>query len=135
MGEIGQALEEGDGVCGFRIEAGLGFFGAEFDFDEDGKEFVEFCGRFVDAFGEAEGVDRVDGVEELDGALGLVGLEMADEMGADGTGATCAAPASRRPGVASGARVTFAALADGRTAPADAPADAVRLLAPLMVWF
>lgn len=34
----------------------------------------------VEAFGEAQGIDGVDGVEEFGGAGGFVGLEMADEV-------------------------------------------------------
>ena len=82
-GEIGEALEELGGFSGCGVEAGLGFLGAELDFDEDRKAFAEAGGGLIEALGEAEGVEGVNGVKEFDGALGLVGLEVADEVDAE----------------------------------------------------
>jgi len=82
-GEVRQALEELGGFSRGWIEAGLGFLGAELDLDEYREAFAEAGGGLIEALGEAEGVEGVDGVKELDGALGLVGLEMADEVDAD----------------------------------------------------
>ena len=64
----------------FRSEAVLGVFGGEFDLDEDGEGFVQGCGGLVEAGGGFEGVEGVDGREELGGFGGFVVLERADEM-------------------------------------------------------
>jgi hypothetical protein len=62
------------------VEAVLGVFVGELDFDEDGEGFVEGPGGGVEARGGFEGVDGVDGLKELGGGAGLVVLERADEM-------------------------------------------------------
>ena len=52
----------------------------ELDFDEDGEGFVDGLGGGVEALGCLEGVEGVDGVEELGGGGGFVALERADEV-------------------------------------------------------
>ena len=81
--EIGKALEQRRSFRRLRIEAGLGFLWAELDLNEDGQALAEAAGCFVEALGQAQGVDRIDAVEELRGAGGLVGLQVADEVHAN----------------------------------------------------
>lgn len=58
----------------------FGLFVGEFDLDEDGEFFVECRGGGVEALGDFERIDGVDGVEEFGGAGGFIGLKRADEM-------------------------------------------------------
>jgi hypothetical protein len=73
-----EGLEERGQVL--RGEAVFGLLVGEFDFDEDGEGLAEGARDFVEAGCYAEGVDGVDGVEELGRGGGFVGLEGADEM-------------------------------------------------------
>ncbi len=79
--EGGEGIEQGGEVGG--VKAMLGVFGREFYFEKNGKDLAESLGGVVEAGGEAEGVDGVDGLEELCGGGGFVGLERADEVHVD----------------------------------------------------
>ena len=81
MGQFCDGVEEGGELIGG--ETVLGLFVGEFDFDEDGEDFVEGGGCGVEALGDFERVDGVDGVEEFRGAGGFVGLEWTDEVDFD----------------------------------------------------
>ena len=61
-------------------ETGFGFFGSNVDLEQDGKIFFQFGGSGVEALGEFEGVDGVDGMEEFGGGAGLVRLKVADHV-------------------------------------------------------
>ena len=78
--EIGQAFEECWQIGTGGIETGFGGLVAELDFEQDGQGPGAFGGGLVQALGEAEGVDAVDGVEQLSSFGGFVGLQMADEV-------------------------------------------------------
>ncbi len=74
-GEVGERSEGGE-ECGEigGVEAVLGVFGRELDFDEDGEGFVEGWvlavqerDGVIESGGGLEGVDRVDGGEEFGG--------------------------------------------------------------------
>lgn len=76
--ERAQGFEKGGQVGGG--QAVLGFFGGELDFDQDGDALAEGAGGVVEAGGDAEGVDGVDGVEEGGCGGGFVRLEGSDEV-------------------------------------------------------
>jgi hypothetical protein len=78
VGEGDDVVEQRGEVVGG--EAVLGLLVGELDLDVDGEVLVEGEGGGVEAGGELERVDGVDGVEELGGAVGLVVLEGADEV-------------------------------------------------------
>lgn len=78
MREGGEAVEERAEIGG--VESGLGGLVAELNFEEDGQGHGAFGCGFVEALGEAERVDGVDGVEEGGCFGGLVGLQVADEV-------------------------------------------------------
>ena len=89
-GRNGHETDDGDvfewGSC---LQKGGEFFGrdtvlrllvGELYFDVDGKIFVERSGGSVESVGDLEGVDGVNGVEELCGPRGLIGLQRTDEV-------------------------------------------------------
>ena len=79
--EAGQGVDGlGEGAGGVGGAAELGAFAGDVDLEEDVLGLAEGVGAVVDLLGEVEAVDGVDGVEEADGVLGLVALEVADEM-------------------------------------------------------
>lgn len=61
-------------------EAVLRLFVAELYFDQDGELFSQGRRGGVETLGDLERIDGVDGVEELCGAGGFVGLEGADKV-------------------------------------------------------
>ena len=74
-------------------EAVLGVLVRELDLDEHAEGFVKGLGGGVEAFGGFEGVESVDGVEDLGRFGGLVVLEWADEVdlrGGEEIGEGCA---------------------------------------------
>lgn len=70
----------GKGAGGGRGAAELGAFAGDVDLEEDVLDFGEGFGAMVDFLGEFGAVDRINGIKEADGVLGLVGLEMADQV-------------------------------------------------------
>jgi len=79
--EVGEWLESAEESGEFvEGEAVLGVFGRELDLDEDAEGFVERLRGGVEAFCGFEGVESVDGVEDLGGFGGLIVLQRANEM-------------------------------------------------------
>lgn len=58
------------------IGAGFSLLGGELDFEHD----FQRAGGFVEPAREFGGIDGLDDVKQLGGALGFVGLEMADQV-------------------------------------------------------
>jgi hypothetical protein len=80
VAEMGQAVEQVPELGAAGIETGFGGLLAQLDFQQNRQPLIEAAGGVVEAFGEAEGVYRVDAVEDFGSFGGFIGLQVPDEV-------------------------------------------------------
>lgn len=80
VGQVRKMFEQRGQFGRFRFEAFLGGLAAQFELDENWEGAVEFAGACMEALGNSQRVDGVDGGEELGGAGGFIRLQVPDEV-------------------------------------------------------
>ncbi len=96
-GELAHGVEQGGEIFGG--DSVLRFLVAQLHFDEQGKTLVASLCSGIEALGDLERVNGVDGVEELGGLVGLVRLQRSDEVeGGVGQMPAARATSARTPG-------------------------------------